>query len=889
MVSDRMGSVKEFESFSKFSSGDYYVLAPNCCDLKEKQSLISQAVATYNLRWLENCISQCEFIKEDFVLWSPLPHSLPLAFMETLSISISGFEDRERENVNQLIKLSGAEASERFSKKQTHLICKTSANKKYELALKWKKSAIVSIEWLVNTVRKGYKCNEEEFFVSNGSKEAEEYFRAFYKQLQVPGPALVDLPKQVTEEDKLEKPKSLLPPLHGLNIYVSRTLKSSKKELQEQIVRLGAYFANVMDGSVTHFLFNGKGGNSKEVKQAEEFKLHFVSPNWLKACEREKLRMNEKDFPPVLNPKMSLTIQQVDHPMSQPHLTTPYKKVQPLAINEFVPFDFSQEKVQTPILNNEKLTPVQVINQNFANGRTPVPEKLPSGKLQSNSLEISKKALSPVMSPIRGTPFNALSPSRVVSPLPHSPANMNSVNIESNRVEASNGKLEHISSTNILQNPHGNTEARRLQEEEEKRRQELSQLRREEERKQEEEEKRKEEERRVADEKMKKELEELQGDLFEASHATALKKRSDSVTEDIKRRRRRSNHFKLADLVFKKRRLSSEVKSQESEEEKRPPASLPREENSMEVSADEDEVVYASQVVARPSETPPDVREPNSLATPAVRTLMSEIQRMQDTVDEKSPLHLTGSVNTIKRKSEALEKQRQANKGQFKFVLTRLSPSEKDRFRSVLQKLGASIVEEVDNSTTHVIMGSPGRSEKAFLAFAAGLWVLQKSFIFACEKALTFVDPTPFEWHSGVLDASASPSDRNFANAGKLCRLAYQKTRTQERPGICSDWKVVLYLSDGHKRFFKQVIELAGGTVVKTPANGKKMNGNAIKSVTHAFLEKPFYEDNQLAQLHNAEVLVLGRRFIEHYLIYGGSLRAFNVNDFKVAPVEQSK
>lgn len=55
--------------------------------------------------------------------------------MKNFSVAISGFEGDDRFNVSALIRLLGASYTEKFSKKNTHLVCKSPSGAKVGVLL----------------------------------------------------------------------------------------------------------------------------------------------------------------------------------------------------------------------------------------------------------------------------------------------------------------------------------------------------------------------------------------------------------------------------------------------------------------------------------------------------------------------------------------------------------------------------------------------------------------------------------------------------------------------------------------------------------------------------------------------------------------------------------
>ncbi|KAJ1965651.1 protein kinase activating protein dpb11, partial [Dispira parvispora] len=88
--------------------------------------------------WVERCLERlCLFDEDDFPLFKPLLQALPIPQCRGLVIGISGFEGLPREHLIKFIRALGAECTEKFSRKNTHLVCKAPQGPKYDKAMQW--------------------------------------------------------------------------------------------------------------------------------------------------------------------------------------------------------------------------------------------------------------------------------------------------------------------------------------------------------------------------------------------------------------------------------------------------------------------------------------------------------------------------------------------------------------------------------------------------------------------------------------------------------------------------------------------------------------------------------------------------------------------------------
>ena len=314
LVNERSGNV--IDSYEQLRTEDFYYLKPNNCVEDEDDKRISEeANSVFNLRWLNYCVEKQHFIGDEFILWKPLNFALPLDFMKGIHISITGFEtEREKEMVVLLIIESGAKYDQRFSRKHTtHLICKYPTDK-HSVALEWKTAAIVSLDWLINSVKQNKKCNEAEFFLSDGTENSGKYFKHFFEEKNKRRTSKnnndIDIIHNNYNGDDFfpsTQPVERKRPLKGINIVFAKNLKANKIKLQEIALRLGANVSFEFFSHITHLIQTSKP-NKQESKLIEEFKPFVVSPEWIYECERINSKANEIEFPLNYNPKMKLML-----------------------------------------------------------------------------------------------------------------------------------------------------------------------------------------------------------------------------------------------------------------------------------------------------------------------------------------------------------------------------------------------------------------------------------------------------------------------------------------------------------------------------------------------------------------------------------------------------
>ncbi|KAJ1534926.1 hypothetical protein HK096_003267, partial [Nowakowskiella sp. JEL0078] len=124
---------------------------------KDFDIISKYGVNVVTLCWLECCIEEKKFFDFiDKIIFKPLKIECPISGFQNYSISISGFEGVERSHVGKLAKVLGANCNEKFSLKNTHLICGNSTyfSTKPQRAREWK-IPLVTKEWLIDCAKTG--------------------------------------------------------------------------------------------------------------------------------------------------------------------------------------------------------------------------------------------------------------------------------------------------------------------------------------------------------------------------------------------------------------------------------------------------------------------------------------------------------------------------------------------------------------------------------------------------------------------------------------------------------------------------------------------------------------------------------------------------------------
>jgi hypothetical protein len=189
------------------------------------------------------------------------------------------------------------------------------------------------------------------------------------------------------------------------------------------------------------------------------------------------------------------------------------------------------------------------------------------------------------------------------------------------------------------------------------------------------------------------------------------------------------------------------------------------------------------------------------------------------------------------------------------FLLSGLTPSQKSQYSEIIKKLGGTVIDQqyFDLRCTHVVVGTPTRSEKYLAACAAGKWVLQTSYLDESDSVGVFIQEEPHEWALNVDIPAQDSSKKALIEATRRWRIHVSANSS----GAFHNWKVVLFVSkvEGFK-----LLEAGGATVVKDPSTEE--------AATHCCVDKMLIEQHReaLAQLDLTDTLCLKADYIAAYL-----------------------
>ena len=255
--------------------------------------------------WLERSVRETTLVpSSDHILYRPCEFPLPLPGFSDLSISISGFEGLEREHISRLITFLGGTCTERFSRKNTHLICFRPQGPKFVHASKWS-IPVIEVHWLYACATEGTALPIGGFIVSVPPPAAQwDHPQGANQDHHHPA----DDSERGMEVDGETAAESDV--LQEVTLCFSPKLQSSRyPELSRLAASLGAKSFYHYDPACTHLVHEGGKPNEtfREFKLARSGGKYIVSPHWLLECRRQGVRLREMDFPHTFNPSRVLS------------------------------------------------------------------------------------------------------------------------------------------------------------------------------------------------------------------------------------------------------------------------------------------------------------------------------------------------------------------------------------------------------------------------------------------------------------------------------------------------------------------------------------------------------------------------------------------------------
>jgi hypothetical protein len=148
--------------------------------------------------------------------------------------------------------------------------------------------------------------------------------------------------------------------LKNVKVYVSKKLAKNQAELNNIVETLGGDFIWIYNQSCTHVIYSGKANeNNKELRLAKEQNKIIVAPHWLYACQEQKQRVDESQYPYTYNPSKCAVVASRTPKVS---LSTVNEKQ---VIGTPVSLNHQKQASQLPPRSQAKKTTAQNIIKNY--------------------------------------------------------------------------------------------------------------------------------------------------------------------------------------------------------------------------------------------------------------------------------------------------------------------------------------------------------------------------------------------------------------------------------------------------------------------------------------------------------------------------------------------
>jgi hypothetical protein len=213
------------------------------------------------------------------------------------------------------------------------------------------------------------------------------------------------------------------------------------------------------------------------------------------------------------------------------------------------------------------------------------------------------------------------------------------------------------------------------------------------------------------------------------------------------------------------------------------------------------------------------------------------------------------------------------------FMATGLSEEQKNTMRDGMMRLGARVESgsHYEPSVTHLIVGTPQRTEKYLASCAAGRWVLRYEYVQACLNSGGLLPEEPYEWceadcKRGSGSKRAHPSSKSQSPVLYAAPRRWRERLAKHGPqaGPFYGWGVVLCAKGITRDGFARLL-MAGGAQIL----GMEQPQDALPAgTTHVVRDAPKTGDpalwkaiGELPEVKRGEVLCVRCEFISDTLL----------------------
>ncbi|TPX52142.1 hypothetical protein SeMB42_g01638 [Synchytrium endobioticum] len=289
-------------------------------------------------------------------IFQPTTARFPILSFASATLSVTGFDDFDRNMIEIVLNKIGAKFTPQFSKKNTHLLSKSrEISAKVERAQRLN-VPVLKIDWLFDAVATGEMPAIQQYVYTQAGTvpEFKPRFDTSHAMTALASPALHSGParqgsmnspldsafangirkaKENTSKPLIETPNDLSAPtssapfleatipdpppqpsshlakiLLGITMCVSQKLTHRRSEFYEKCSRMGAVMIPTFSDKCTHYIHQGNRSHDtfKDFKIAKSKNMYIVSPYWVDKCLETGVRQKEADYPHTYNPAKAL-------------------------------------------------------------------------------------------------------------------------------------------------------------------------------------------------------------------------------------------------------------------------------------------------------------------------------------------------------------------------------------------------------------------------------------------------------------------------------------------------------------------------------------------------------------------------------------------------------
>ncbi|XP_037805699.1 DNA topoisomerase 2-binding protein 1 [Lucilia sericata] len=254
-----------------------------------------------------------------------------------------------------------------------------------------------------------------------------------------------------------------------------------------------------------------------------------------------------------------------------------------------------------------------------------------------------------------------------------------------------------------------------------------------------------------------------------------------------------------------------------------------------------------------------------------VQPFESEQLHTQDLVGWRDPAEFGAQ-----RRSKMAEKSMQYQ-GTPRFSISCSDEETRDDVIGKILQLGGEVCENLvnfDPECTHFVCEKPNRGEKMLGCISSGKWVLSIKYIEECFAKDVFIDEELYEWGNckALNLPQLSPDEQVIASAAHRWRKQLATDVHGNRNGAFTGIKAILRISGRNIDALKNVIKAGKGEIIE--ASSPYSSCSQSSQASHCFVDVKKCPLNQedYRFLKNHDIFVLSQMYINAFLMNGADV-----------------